>query len=69
MGRKKLEKPVKVGFKRNVEIFKCSVCGHDTLKKTANQKYCCKCNGLMNREVQRLNREKKRQERDQCFEG
>ncbi len=69
MGRKKLEKPAKTGFKRNVEIFKCIVCGEDTLKKTQNQKYCCKCNGLMNREIQRLNRQKKREERDQCLDG
>jgi hypothetical protein len=69
MGRKKLLKPVKVGFKRNVEIFKCSVCGDDTLKKTQNQKYCCKCNGLMNREVQRVQRQKRREAKEQCLGG
>ena len=61
MGRKKLNKPEKVTFKRNVEMIKCQICAEDILKKTANQKYCCKCNGKVNRENARAMRARKRE--------
>lgn len=68
MGRKKIDKPEKLGFKRNVEMMKCAVCAIDILKKTSNQKYCCKCNGMINRESARASRIKKNEEKQRNIE-
>ena len=68
MGRKKLNKPEKVGFKRNVEKMQCAVCAVDMIKKTSNQKYCPKCNGRINREAARASRVRKNEEREHAEE-
>lgn len=56
--RKVIEKKPK-----QVEMMNCEYCEKEIVRKAKNQKYCCVCNGIVNRENARSKRENVKQEK------